>query len=107
MGGLGSVSYLNARYERNSHILGFQIFWNFVEVSVRMLESFSWVIIHDTFLLTACNDGFGCFQALAIVILVPRKIKWISVSDALGRSGMCALRIVTSGDLGTWHAITL
>lgn len=86
---------------------GSKIFWNFIEVSVRMLESFSWVIIHNTFLLTACNDGFGCIQALTIVILVSRKIKWISVWDALVRSGMCALGIATSGDLGTWHSVTL
>lgn len=72
-----------------------------------MLDSFSCVIIHDIFLLTACMDGLGFFHALAIVILVPIRIKWIKERVTLGRCGMCALRMATSGDLGIWQPVTL
>lgn len=86
---------------------GSHIVWNFREVFVRMLESFSWAIIHETFLFTALNEGLGCFQALAMDILVPSNIKLISVCVALEIPGTLALRIATSGDLGIWQVVTL
>lgn len=76
----GVRSRWNTRSEGDPHKSGpgFPDLSNFWVVSVKILASFSCVIIHDTFYLASERKGLGFFHALAIVSLAPVRIKWIS-----------------------------
>lgn len=43
-----------------------------------MLTIFSWAVIHEIFHFVMAKKTKGCFQALAIVNLAPRKMKCIN-----------------------------
>lgn len=78
---------------RDKYLLqGFQIALCLEVVSRRMLTVFSWAMIQDIFLLTKRKETVGCFQAHAIVSLIPRKINLISCWTNLGVLGQGKFR---------------
>lgn len=74
--------------------------------SERILASFTWAIIHETFSLTTLFETEVCFQALARVILVPNSMKCISLRLHLEIIGICEFSSVTSGDQGISQLMT-
>lgn len=70
---------------------------NFALVLWRMLESFSWDIIHDILQVAALTETLGSFQSLAMVSLAPRRMKCISLRVCFGVLGKFALRRAMDG----------
>lgn len=65
-----------------------------------MLVIFSLTKIHEIFLLIVLKETWGCFQALAIVILVPRKINIIRRCISLEVPAIGKLRSANWGSCG-------
>lgn len=67
---------------------GSQVALNLSILSLSLATMCSWAIIHEIFVLQAWKETVGLFQALAIVILAPSRIKKESACKCLVSLGM-------------------